>query len=269
MAGFVHLAAAKCHRAAQIHTARIEQTANEEHHRGVADGPYHLALVHRVNVVNLHTDVAGRTGTVEHGQLYDVFNLHLLQTGVEIRLYANAQMRLCHFRQCLQTCHEVLFLTLHLVAEVTCQRFVSQSRDEDGLGHCLRTGRDGVRQLVDIAKDARIEQCLNHIITTHLCHVTLTIVYVALLLVGFHLYAEHLPALTTLDGSHTATHRRGKLHLRISLVDKQRLSGFDMVTLMDNDLRRNTLEIVGHQRIASIGLQLELRFLSLALESDV
>ena len=61
------LTAAKGYRTAQIDLAGIEQTTDEEHHRRIANGPYHLSLVHWVDVVHLYANVACRALAIEDG----------------------------------------------------------------------------------------------------------------------------------------------------------------------------------------------------------
>ena len=72
----IDLAAAECHGAAQVYLAGIEKTADEKHDGRIAYRPYYLALVHRVEVVHLHTYVA--CGTLANEGI-DRHVLHVLE----------------------------------------------------------------------------------------------------------------------------------------------------------------------------------------------
>ena len=241
---------------------RIHQAADEEHNRRITDGPHHLTLVHWIKMVHLYTDIACRTGTVEHG---DLGILHRLQG----RPRANAQIDLGNLRQSSDACLEVLLLSFHLSLEVTGQGLVTKSRDEDGFRKYRRIGRDCIGQLVDISEDTSLQQCIDHSLAIKLRQVFTAEVYIRLLLVGFHLHAEHLSTFTTLDSRHAATHWRGKLHLGILLVHEQGIPRPDSIAFLDQDLRSHSFEVIGHKCILAARLQHEPLVRGFPLKTDV
>ena len=90
-----------------------------------------------------------------------------------------------------------------------------------------------------------------------------------LLLVSLDLHAEHFSSFATHHLTDHTADWRGKPDFGILLVDKQRIPGLDMVTLLDNHFRSDSLEVVGYQRILSLRLQLNQFLLSLALKVNV
>ena len=68
-----------------------------------------------------------------------------------------------------------------------------------------------------------------------------------LLLVGIYTHAEHFSTFTTHHLADDTADRRGKLHLRILLVDEQGIPGLDLVALLDNNLWSDTLEIIRYK----------------------
>ena len=125
--GVFDLTTAEGHRATQIDLSGIEETTDEEHDRRITDGPHHLTLIHRVEMVHLNTYVTGRTRTVEHVHV-DI--LHALQG----RAHAHAEIGLGNLREGSQTCLEVRLLTLYLIFKTGSKRFVAQRRYKN----CLR-----------------------------------------------------------------------------------------------------------------------------------
>ena len=67
-----------------------------------------------------------------------------------------------------------------------------------------------------------------------------------LLGIGINLDAEHFSPFTTHHLTDSTAHWRGKLHFRILFVDKQSIPGLDLITLFDNNLWSDTLEIIWH-----------------------
>ena len=69
-----------------------------------------------------------------------------------------------------------------------------------------------------------------------------------LLLVGIHSHAEHFSTFTTNHLADCSANWRGKLNLRILLVNEQSIPGLDLIALLDNNLWSYTLEIIGYKR---------------------
>ena len=193
-------------------------------------------------MVHLYADVTCRTLAVED---IDFDILAVLQAGTD----TNTQVGLGHLRQCCETRLEVLFLTFHLELEATGQRHVAQSRYKDSLRHCVRIGRNGVRQLIDVAEQTSIKQQLLHVLTRQFGDVLHTKVLELLLSISIYPYAEHLSSVTTLHGRYRTADRRGKLDSRVVLVDEQCVTGQDLVTFLDDDLWNDTFEIIGYQSV--------------------
>ena len=69
MCRVLNLATTQSYGTAQVNLTCIEQAANEQHYRWIADGPNHLTLVNWVDVVNLNTNVTCWALTIKHGNL--------------------------------------------------------------------------------------------------------------------------------------------------------------------------------------------------------
>ena len=108
----LNLTAAECNSATKVHLTGIKQATNEQYDGRIADGPHHLALVHRIDVVYLNAHITGRTLAVEDSYL------HVLVV-LKRRVDATTQIGLCNLRKRCQTSLEVSLLTFHFVVEVT------------------------------------------------------------------------------------------------------------------------------------------------------
>ena len=141
---------------------------------------------------------------------------------------------------------EFLFLTFHLVFEISSEGFVPKGRNKNCLRLDTRIGGHSIRQLIDVTKQACFQQRIYHLLATHAANVALSEVRKLLLSIGINLDAEHFPAFTTHHFADGTAHRRGKLHIGILFVDKQGIPGFNLVTFLDNDFWSDPLEIVRH-----------------------
>ena len=125
--GRLNLTTAEGYTTMKVYLACVEQASNEQYHRRITDGPYHLTLVDRRQVVYLYANITGRTWTVENCQLGIVVNAHLADFRLEFRLDAQADIRLGNLRQCHNTRHKVYFLLLYLELEITGKGLIAQS----------------------------------------------------------------------------------------------------------------------------------------------
>ena len=216
-------------------------------------------------MVHLHTDVAGRTGTVEDR------HLSVLRTKQRLGglLSAHAKMHARDARQSRDTSLEVLLLALQLQLEVALQRLVAEGGDKDGLRHRVGSGGDGIGKLVDVAEETSLKQGLDNGSSIELRGILHTKFGILLLGVGLHRDAEHLAAITTHNSRHSSADWGRKAHLRETLVDKQCVARTDMVALLDGHLRRHTNEIVGHERVLCRRLQAGNGLCGTSFQTDV
>ena len=250
----LHLAAHESHRALEVDLACEEQSSEEDYGRWI-HRPHHLALVYGRHMVDLHADVARGTWSVEHVHLHI---LCICESLHRFLLCSDAEIRLRHLRQCCESGLPFLLLSFEFEVEFGSQGLVSQSRHEDSLGIGVGSGNHVVGQLVDVAEEARLKQCGLHLVATQFLYVLYPEISEYLRSVGVHLHGEHLSSLTSLHGSHRTAHGRCKFHLRIIFVDKQCITGLDLVAFLHDYLRHHAAEAVGLQGILAVGLQLNL-----------
>ena len=246
----------------QVYAPRLQQTTDEEY-GGRLNSPYHLAFVDRVDVIDLHADIAGRTRPIEH------VGLNIPIAFGEGRTLAAAQMGGGDTGEGGQSQLESLLFALHLQFEVARQGFVAEGGNEDGLRQYGGVGGNGIGQLVDITEEAGLKQRLDNGLAVHLRRVFRAKVHGLLLRVCLHSDAAHLPALAAHHFAYCATDGRSELHFGILLVDKQGLPGLDMVALMNDNLGNDTLEIGRGDAILPVGFQLDDLAFGLALKVNV
>ena len=159
--GSLHLTAHEGNSAAQVHLACCHQPSNEQHHCRL-NGPHRLTLVHGIDMVHLYSHVSCGARSVKYR------HLHVLRVcqcrGSLFRAYS--EMRLCDAREGSQSSLPLLLLSRQLKLEVCRKRFVPQSRHKYCLWLFRRHCRHGVRQLVDVAKDACLEQIVYNFVAT-------------------------------------------------------------------------------------------------------
>ena len=224
-------------RAGQIHLACAEKTADEDYFLS-AESPDHLALVDRVNVVDLHAYVAGGGGTVEDG------HLHVLGSGesLSLLLLAYAEMHLCNLGQQREALLEVSFLALQHILEILSQRHVAERTHEDSFGLVLGVRCDIVGPLTEESEQAGLAEqrdgalCILHTLGVECGGFVLT--------VGSNLNAQHLTAVAALYESHSTAYRRNELHFGMQFVNEQSIPGLDCVTFLDHNLGFHTCEAV-------------------------
>ena len=250
--GSLYLASCHSHLLAKIHLTSKEKTTEEDDSRWVYC-PYHLALVDRVDMVDLYSYITSRTRTVEH---IDLHILCLLKR-TAVLIDANTQVDFSHLAQGCQTSLESILIPFEFLLEVRSQRHVAKCRNKN----CLRLGvgssGHSIRQLVDVSEETCLKQGILYSFSVQNIHILLTEIGSLLLSVGFHLHTEHLSALTSLYGGHSTAHGRGKLHLRTCFVDKQRIARIDMNTFLHNHLRSNAHESIRHESILLCLLHLQ------------
>ena len=178
-------------------------------------------------------------------------------------------MSLGNLRECLEACHEVLLLPLHLELEVSSQGLVAQGGNKNRLRHHRRISRYSIRQLIDVAEDSRLQQSIDNLLARKGTRITLAEVHKLLLRVSIHPDAEHFTTLTTHHLADSTADGRGELNLGILLVDKQCIPGLDLVAFVNDHLRSDPFEIIGHKCKLAVRLQLDLRLLSTSLKVDV
>ena len=196
-------------------------------------------------MVYLHTYISCRAFTIEHVHL-DI--LHVLKN----RTYTNTEIGLGNLREGCETCLEVSLLTFHLVLKVGSQWLVAQGRNKNRLRHHRRIGRYCIRQLVNVTKETCFEQGVDDSLSVKFGNIPLAEIHKTLLSVGIHLYTEHFSTFTTHDGTHRTTDWRGKLHLRILFVHKQRIPGLNLIAFLNDNLRRHTLKVIRHQSVFAV-----------------
>ena len=162
-------------------------------------------------------------------------------------IYADAKISFRNFAQGCQTCLESLLISLEFHLKVSSKRHVAEGRNEDSLRRGIRSGGYSIRQLVDVTEESSLEQSLLYGCAIQGINVFLTKIRRGLLSVCLYLDAEHLASLTTLNGGNLTAHWRSELHLWASLVDKQGVSGVDMVAFAHHHLRCNSLEGCRHE----------------------
>ena len=69
MSRVLYLATTQSYCTMQVNLTGIEQATNEQHNGRIANGPNHLTLVYRVDIVYLYTNVTCRTLAIEYCNL--------------------------------------------------------------------------------------------------------------------------------------------------------------------------------------------------------
>ena len=148
----LHLAACKGNGAGEIDLAGLHQAAQEDDflcpHR-----PYHFALVDGIDVIDLHTDVACRGGSVE-----DVhFAVLSLGQSLSCLLCAHAEIDFCHLCQSGKTCLELSLLALEDVLEVLGEGHAVEGAHEDSFGLVFRICHNVVGTLAQESEQTALE----------------------------------------------------------------------------------------------------------------
>ncbi len=258
------LASGNSHRAGQVDASGQEQAAEEDDSRGI-DRPDYFALVDRVDVVHLHTNVACGASSVEDGHFHV---LSLMQGFVHLQ-QPDTKIGLRHLRQSRQSSLERSLIALQLVFELTSQRHVAQRRHKDGLRLCCGICSHSIGKLIDVAKQTSLEQCLFHLVARERTDVLLAKFCILLLCIGFHLHTEHLASVATYHRRHLATHGRSKAHVGAVLVDKQGVASLDIVAFSHHHFRNKSSKVLGLQGIFLTHPDVYLLFHGSTLQLDV
>ena len=239
-----HSTAPKGDCAEKIDLTCIEQPSEENHKRGV-DRPNHFALIHWRDVIYLHANVSSGAWTIENRHFH-VLGVHQ-RIGLLVLPYT--QIGGCHLRQGRQSRLEIAFVALQLVFKVVGKGHVAQCGNKDGLRHCLRIGRHGVRQLVYVAKQACLQQGVSHLVGRECRHVAPSEIVILLHLVGLQPNAEYLSSFAPINGLNRSAHGRCEPHLRKVLIYKQGITHLYTVSFVYNKFRNNAFEGVGTHHI--------------------
>ena len=144
VSGFQHFTACYGYGAGEVYATGVHQTADKEYGFR-SDSPYRLTFHYGRDVVDLHTYVTRRIGSVECGN----GNVLCLHERGGFLFYTDVQIRLCHSGQSVKSCLEVCFFAFQNEFEVGSQRIAVESRNEDSFRSYRRVGDYIVRTLAD------------------------------------------------------------------------------------------------------------------------
>ena len=201
-------------------------------------------------MIHLHTYIACRTRAVEDRCL------HIVHTGERTAtlLTADTKIGLGNLGERGETGLECILVAFKFYAEISSQWHVSESTDEDSLGAVGGVGRNGIRQLVDVAEKASLEQLLHHRLPIEFCRVFHPEIMILLLLVGFHLDTKQFSAISPEHSRHRAADRRRKPYVGRLLVNKQGVAGFYLLSLFDYHFGHHSGEVLWHEREIAVSL---------------
>lgn len=243
----------------------VEQTADDRQILNV-DRPHDFALVHGVDVVDLHADVADGVLAREGMRLGALERSHL-----PLGLGAHRKMHLARseFAHYVDTGLEVLLLGAQDVVVVRSQRRGIEGGDEDRFRRVVRVGDNAVGSLHDHGPETRLEQQLDNLLAGSLLQIGLRELLVALYGGGRHGHGENLALLAAVDGrNRTADGRREEDALAV-LVEEQRRTGFHLIAHLNQQLGSHALEIKRREGILRSQRRVGQRLLSLSPEIDV
>ena len=124
----------------EVYLTHIEQTTKEDDSCWV-NSPYYFALINRIDVIYLYSNVTCWTRTVKHRYL----NILCLGQCSSRLLSTNTQINFCNLGESSQTRLEVFLLTIQLKLEVALQRFITKCRHKDCLWFCVWTCSNSIR----------------------------------------------------------------------------------------------------------------------------
>ena len=202
-------------------------------------GPNGFALVHRVDVVDLHAHVAGGVGAgedadfcVRDGQQFgvDLLRVDAHVNGRDAREGGDARL-------------EVAFPTLCHKREVGGKGHRAECRHEDRLGLLLGVGNHVVGTLAQEGCHACFKHQGVHFFAGSLFGVGRIERLVVLLAVAFDADAQELAAFAALDGFHRAADGADYCNFLGGLVHKKRVTGFYAAALFDRELGHDSVKI--------------------------
>ncbi len=210
------------------------------------DRPHHLALVHGVDVVDLHADVADGMLAGEGVHLGTSERRHL-----PFGLGAHREVHLAgrEFTHHVDTRLKVLLLGFQDVVVVRGQRRRVERGDEDRFRRVVGIGDDAVGPLHDHRPEARPKQQFDDLLARSRFQIGLCELLVLLRGVGGYRHAENLALLTAIDGGHRAADGRREEDALVGLVEEQRRTGFHLIALLNQQLGSHALEIEGREGI--------------------
>ena len=209
-------------------------------------GPNLFALVYRVDMVNLHTYVTGRmyareTVNLNSGDFVEHPFLSRFERKVHLAVGQKPQR--------IETGLQILLRIRQNVVHIGSERRRIESRDEYRFRSVVRRGYDTVGTLDDARPEAGTEQQLFKLLTRSLGDRFDIELLVLLLGIGSHGNEKHLSLLATHDCRHSAAYRRAEKNLLAVLVEEQRSSGLDLISLSDQQLGRHAFEVGRRDRI--------------------
>lgn len=204
--------------------------------------PDDVALVHGVDVVDLHADVA-------HGVLArEGMRLDALQRSHGA--FGSGAHREVHLArrepaQQVDTRLQVLLLGLQHEVVVRGQRRGVERRDEDRLRRVVGRGDDAVGALNNHRPETRMQQQLDDLLARRLLKIGLRELLVALHGVGRDRHGENPAFLAAVYGRHLAADGRREENALVVLVEEQRRTGLHLITHLNQQLGSHALEIEG------------------------
>ena len=222
----------------------VEQATDEDNFFST-QCPHDFALVDWVDVVDLYTYVTSWVSTFECSYSYV-----LCTSQCRILLAcADAEMSLGNLSQSVQTCLEILFLTLQYVFEVSSQRVAVECRYEDSLWSCIWVGYHCIWTLNDECKKTSFQQSSLYFSTAHLGNFLLTELYVLLCLSSRYGNAEDFTTFASRNSSYSTAYWRNELNFRMVLVYEQGIPCLHIFLFLYHHFWSNAMKIVGHKCI--------------------
>ena len=224
--------------AGEVHLARTEELAKHNHVLST-HGPYGFALVHGVDMIDLHAHVAGG---VRAGKDADLCMRDGQQFRVDL-LRVDAHVNRRDAREGGDARLEVAFPTLCHKREVGCKRHGAECRHENRLGLLLGVGNHVVGTLAQEGGHACFEHQGVHFFAGGLLGVGRVKRLVVLLAVALDADAQELAAFAALDGFHRAADGADYCNFLGGLVHKKRVAGFYAAALFHRELGHDSVEI--------------------------
>ena len=252
-----HFATSKCNGAGKIDCAGLHETTKEDNFF-CTECPYHFTLVDGAYMIDLNTDVACRSGTVE-----DVhFAILCLCQRLCCLLCAYAKINLGEFCQSRDTCLELCLLTFECILEVLAERHAVEGTHEDCLWRIFRICHYIIGTLTQESKQTALQhKGLNVALCVELA--------CFLLLVSLHTDAQQFTTVAAFHHADCSADRAHELHFGMHLVYKQGITSLYDIALLANHLRFHACEIIWHECILAGTIHCRCFLCGFALEIDV
>ncbi len=245
--------------------SRTYQSANNSQILHI-DRPYDLTFIDRVDVVDLHTDIASRMFAGKRMQ-FDTFEFgHTpLCTGAHRKVH----LATGKFSQNLDTGLQVLLLIAQHEVVIGSQWGRIERRHEDGFRRIGRIGDDAVGTLHKHRPQTGVQQQLDQFVAQNRRQVGLGELLKTRLGIGRNGHGKHLALFAAVDGSHRTADRRSEKDALVVLVEEQRRTGFHTIALLHQKFGSNALEIERRKSILRSDRSIGRRCTGLALQIDV